>query len=91
MSYSLKTTKRFTDDLLNLRNNSPKLFKKVGQLLQELESHPRSGTGHPERLKHYSEETWSRQINKQHRLVYEIKEDVVTIVLLSAYGHYDDK
>lgn len=31
------------------------------------------------------------ELFKQHRLVYEINENVVTVVLLSAFGHYDDK
>lgn len=29
--------------------------------------------------------------NKKHRLVYRIFEDKVLILLLSSYGHYDDK
>ncbi|WP_229123623.1 type II toxin-antitoxin system YoeB family toxin [Bacteroides cellulosilyticus] len=39
-------------------------------------------------LKHYKEETWSRRINDEHRLVYRIKEDVVIVLVLSVYGHY---
>ena len=31
------------------------------------------------------------RITAKHRLIYEIYEDVVTVDLISAAGHYDDK
>lgn len=34
---------------------------------------------------------WSRRISRKHRLVYEIAETVVRVIVLSAYGHYGDK
>jgi toxin YoeB len=40
-------------------------------------------------LKHYDEETWSRRINREHRLVYRIYDNVVEVLVLSVYGHYD--
>ena len=68
------------------------VLKKINILLSELEEHPRTGTGHPERLKGYpNAERWSRRITDEHRLVYEIKENVVTVLVLTAYGHYDDR
>ncbi len=91
MTYNIQTTELFKKHLLKLRDNQPKLYDKVFRFIDELRTHPRTGTGHPEQLKHYDTETWSRQINKQHRLVYEINENVVTVVLLSAFGHYEDK
>ena len=33
---------------------------------------------------------WSRRITKKHRLVYEIHDMEVVILVLTAYGHYDD-
>ena len=54
----------------------------------ELRQHPSTGTGQVEMLKHYKEETWSRRINDEHRLVYRIKDDMVVVLILSVYGHY---
>lgn len=54
-----------------------------------MSDNPRAGTGKPERLKFMESEIWSREINKQHRFVYEIEED--TVYILSAWGHYDDR
>jgi toxin YoeB len=67
------------------------LLKKLFGLLEELELHPRTGTGKPERLKHHVGEVWSRRINEKHRLVYEISEQIITVEIVRVYGHYDDK
>jgi toxin YoeB len=55
-------------------------------LLDELSKHPFEGTGKPEPLKHQLTGCWSRRINREHRLVYEVSGDSVWV--LSAYGHY---
>ncbi len=67
------------------------LLKKLFALLEELEIHPRTGTGKPERLRYKNAEIWSRRINSRHRLVYEIFEQIVTVEIVQAYGHYDEK
>jgi toxin YoeB len=64
------------------------LLDKLNTFYKELQDHPRTGTGQVEILKHYSEETFSRRINKELRLVYRIYEDIVTVLVISAYGHY---
>ena len=79
-------------DIHQLEKSGDKIsLKKVYLLLDELENHPTLGTGKPELLKHYTSPTWSRRISKQHRLVYRIHEEIVTVLVLSATGHYNDK
>ncbi len=73
------------------KSGNKAVLKKLDVLLNELTEHPYSGTGHVERLKHYGEQTWSRRISDKHRLVYRVYEEVVLVLVLSAYGHYDDK
>ena len=34
---------------------------------------------------------WRRKISDKHRLVYEIHDQVVEVLVLSSWGHYDDK
>lgn len=63
-------------------------IKKLNALLEEIKEHPTTGTGQVEVLKHYKEETWSRRINKEHRLVYRVYEERVEVLIISAYGHY---
>ena len=63
--------------------------KKLNALLEEIQLHPTTGTGRIERLKHYGEETWSRRINHEHRIVYRVHEASVEVLILSVYGHYE--
>ena len=49
------------------------------------------GTGKPEVLKYESVDLYSRRINKQHRLVYSINDEIVTVHVLSLWSHYGDK
>ena len=82
-------TQEALDDIKKHKKNGNKaLLKKLEKLLLELKQHPSTGTGQVEMLKHYQEETWSRRINNEHRLVYRIKDDVIIVLVLSAYGYY---
>lgn len=91
MNYLISFTDEATYDIKRLKRSEPKAYKKVVKLLEELEHHPYSGTGHVERMKHYGEETWSRRISDKHRLVYRVYDEVVLVLVLSAYGYYGDK
>lgn len=74
-----------------MAKHEPKAFEKAQRLIEELEEHPKTGTGHPEPLKGKPEGRWSRQISKKHRLVYRIYETEVVVLVIAAYGHYEDK
>lgn len=52
---------------------------------------PFKGIGSPEALKHELSGYWSRQINKKDRLIYRVDDNIVTVYIVSALGHYDDK
>ncbi len=66
-------------------------IKRIEIIFEELSEHPQKGTGRPEQLKFGLSGYWSRQINKKDRLIYKIKEDVITVFVVSAVGHYGDK
>lgn len=66
-------------------------IKRLSSLLDELREHPTTGLGKPERLKHDLTGCWSREITDKHRLVYQIKEEEITVMIIQAYGHYYDK
>lgn len=69
------------------KSRNKTVLKKIFVLLDELTEHPFEGTGKPELLKHNLSGNWSRRINLEHRLVYEVIEDSVNV--LSAKGHYN--
>ncbi|GJM63605.1 Txe/YoeB family addiction module toxin [Persicobacter diffluens] len=92
MSYTLEFSKTALADIEKHKKSGDKaLLKKIAKLLNELLEHPTTGTGQPEKLKHHLQGLYSRRINQKHRLVYSIKDEIVTVYVLSAHGHYYDK
>ena len=75
-------------DLVSLKKSAPNAFKKFLKIYEELKEHPKTGTGQCEQLRHYSEETWSRRLDKEHRVVYRVYDEIVEVFVLSAFGHY---
>ena len=91
MSYNVIVAPRAEQDLKRLLENEPKAYAKALSLIGELYEHPRTGTGKPEPLSGDRSGQWSRRISKKHRLVYEIRDEEVIVLVLTAYGHYGDK
>ena len=64
-----------------------KTLKRINRLIADIQrSGPSSGIGKPELLRHYP--AWSRRIDEENRLIYNIEDDTLKIV--SCRGHYDD-
>ncbi len=64
-----------------------KVFKKLLELIKDIQREPFSGIGKPEPLKYELQGYWSRRITNEHRLVYKIEEDL--LIILSCKYHYD--
>jgi toxin YoeB len=91
MIYAIRYLDEAIEDIARLKRSEPQAHKKLLLLLDELSIHPKTGTGHPKPLSGNRASQWSRKIDKKHRLVYQIEEDIVLVLVLSAMGHYDDK
>ena len=91
MRFEIEFKEQATRDMVALAKSEPKAFAKVQALIDELKEHPRTGTGHPEQLSGDRSGQWSRRISKKHRLIYEIHDTEVVVLVLSSYGHYEDK
>ena len=91
MMYELRFTPIANEGLARLAKSEPKAFKKALRFIEELREHPKTGTGHPEPLKGKPEGRWSREITKKHRMVYRIFDEEVIVLILTSYGHYNDK
>jgi toxin YoeB len=63
-------------------------IKRIERIIEELKEHPETGIGQPERLKYRLSGKWSRRIDEKNRLIYQIKEDIITVLVISAKGHY---
>ncbi|GAB2935230.1 Txe/YoeB family addiction module toxin [Ewingella sp. S1.OA.A_B6] len=58
---------------------NPKTRDKILELLRNTAETPFKGIGKPEALKH-KKPLWSRRITQEHRLVYWVEGDTVTVV-----------
>ena len=63
-----------------------KIATKILQFINEIKRTPFEGKGKPEPLKHNLKGLWSRRITDEHRLVYKVEENQITIV--SCRHHY---
>jgi toxin YoeB len=79
------------DILAHKQSGNIASIKKIERILSELSEHPYSGTGQPEPLKYQLQGFWSRRINQKDRLIYQVHENIVTVEVVSAIGHYLDK
>jgi toxin YoeB len=62
------------------------VIRKIEALLKSIKQSPFTGIGHPEPLKENLSGYWSRRINRQHRLVYTVTDNIITVYSLK--GHY---
>lgn len=90
--YTLDVTAQAKKDIAYLKKNGGKaVINKIEKLLVELIEHPKTGTGQVEQLKGNRQGQWSRRIDRKNRLVYSIDDEIVTVEVISAKGHCDDK
>lgn len=73
------------------KKSNPQLFKKYQRIYHELADHPRTGTGHPEPLRGGNDITYSRRLSAHDRIIYDIHDETVTVLVIGVEGHYDDK
>jgi toxin YoeB len=62
------------------------ILKRITQLIQSIQETPFEGIGKPELLKYNLHGCWSRRINQEHRIIYEVKDN--KILVHSLRGHY---
>ena len=91
MVFDVDFTDVANEGLLKLKKSDIKAYHKLLRLLEELREHPTTGTGKPEVLKGDKHGRRSRRITDKHRLVYEIHGNEIIVLVISVYGHYDDK
>lgn len=62
------------------------ILKRIEELIISIRQTPFQGLGKPEALKYKLLGKWSRRINNEHRLVYEVTSSLIKIYSLK--GHY---
>lgn len=75
------------NDLKHWKSSGNKqIQKKIQSLINDMQQHPFEGIGKPEALKHALSGKWSRRINDEHRIVYDVIDNLIRIFFLK--GHY---
>lgn len=64
-----------------------KLVKKINRLIKEIKRLPFDGIGKPEPLKYDLAGYWSRRIDQEHRLIYQVTDNELKIY--ACRYHYD--
>ena len=89
--YSIDYSKQASKTLKKWKKSNPILFKKATALLLEIMEHPRTGLGHPEALVGGDGITYSRHITAHDRIIYDIYDDIVRVLVIQLEEHHSDK
>ncbi len=79
-------TEKAWEDYLWLSKNNVELHKKANIIIKDIQRTPYSGLGKPEKLKGSLQGYYSRRLNLEHRIVYQLKDE--TIIFISFLYHY---
>ena len=80
-------SKNAWDDYTSWLNEDRKVLKKINELIKDIQRTPFEGKGKPEPLKYKYKGYWSRRIDHEHRLIYQVKDDEIRIA--KCRFHYD--
>ena len=89
--YRIEITAEADKVLKKWKKSNPQMMKKFQKIYHELVDHPRTGIGHPEALKGGNDITYSRHLTAHDRIVYDVYDNVVTVLVIKVEGHYADK
>ena len=77
------------EDYLYWQMQDKKTLRKVNRLVQDIERNGvATGIGKPEPLKGDLQGFWSRRIDEENRIVYELSPDS-SLCIIACRGHYD--
>lgn len=91
MTYTIEFTPTADRIIRKWKKSNQNLHKKLIKVLQDIAEDPRRGIGHPEPLIGGNNVTWSRHITAHDRIVYDIYDDKIAVLVIQVDGHYSDK
>lgn len=75
----LTFTENTWDDYLYWQKVDKRMVLKINELIKAIKRTPFEGIGKPEPLKYDLAGYWSRRIDQEHRLVYQVIEDEILV------------
>ena len=73
-------TEESWEDYLYWQTKDKKILKRINLIVKDIQRDPFSGIGKPEPLKFQLQGCWSRRIDQEHRIVYEIVNNDLRII-----------
>ncbi len=83
---NISFTENAWKDYLYWQKTDKKMMKKIHELIKDISRSPFEGMGKPEALKYELAGKWSRRINDEHRLVYQIEDE--NLIIYTCRYHY---
>ena len=80
-------TENVWEDYFYWQSIDKKIAKKINRIIKDIQRNPFDGIGKPEALKYDLCGYWSRRIDHEHRLIYQVKDD--GILIAKCRFHYD--
>lgn len=80
-------SKNSWEDYISWQGEDKNMVKKINELIKDIQRTPFEGKGKPEPLKYDLAGFWSRRIDREHRLVYQVEDG--RIYIYSCRYHYD--
>ncbi|MDX2431985.1 MAG: Txe/YoeB family addiction module toxin [Bacteroides sp.] len=74
-------------DYLHWQSTDKKVLKRINILVRDISRDPYKGPGKPEPLKYKYKGSWSRRIDSEHRLIYQVMGEEIHI--LKCRYHYE--
>ncbi len=88
MKYALDFTPTAEEHWRFWLKNDKKTAKRILSLFASMQETPYSGLGKPEPLRYEWSGCYSRRIDKQNRIVYEVNEGTMAIIVHRLRHHY---
>ena len=79
-------TKNSWEDYISWQSDDKRILKRINELIRDIQRTPFEGKGKPEPLKYDLAGFWSRRIDREHRLVYQVYKN--KILIYSCRYHY---
>ena len=91
MMYNIDFVPSVSKVIAKYKKSNPQVYKKLEKLLHDIQKHPREVIGHPEPLVGGNDITYSRHITAHNRIIYDIYDELIMVMVVDIDKHYNDK
>ena len=86
--FEIKYQRQALKDLKKLQKNQ-KLLLKLREILDDIKKNPYSSDFRMEKLKGNFENHFSKRLDRENRVIYQISDRAIIVIVISFLGHYD--